>query len=139
MKKIIKLTESDLTRLVKRVIQEQSQIKSVTDTMSKPAPKQSAGTISSTMTKTDPKEWFSNFPCMKNLSIVNGKVTVKMMDGRPEVLLPETGTYQEKGYKDARDEAVNGYVGKTEKGDFYYCMAAEYAKGMGPVIQQKIK
>ena len=137
MKKIIRLTESDLTNLVRRVIQEQAQIKSVTDTMSKPAPKQSMGTITSVMTKTDPKEWFSNFPCIKNLpadqqKIVNGKIYIKDMEGKRHVFLPESGGGM--GYDKEDREAIGGYLGKIQGKGVYYCHSAAYAKGMGPVL-----
>ena len=155
MKKVIRMTEADLTKLVKRVIQEQAQIRSVTDTMSKPAPKQSVGkltdtaskpaskqsvgTISATMMKEDPKEWFSNFPCIKNLpadrqKIVSGKIYIKANDGKTYALLPETGTYQEKGFGDAREDALNDYVGKVQGGGLYYCDKTYTSKGLGPVI-----
>lgn len=156
MKKVIRMTEADLTKLVKRVIQEQAQIRSVTDTMSKPAtkqsvgkltdtvskpaPKQSMGTISSTMMKEDPKEWFSNFPCIKNLpaaqqKIVGGKIHNKTDNGKIFVLLPETGTYQEKGFKEAREDALNDYVGKIQGGGLYYCSKRFTSMGLGPVIK----
>jgi hypothetical protein len=159
MKKTIRLTESDLTRLVRRVIQEQAQIRSVTDTMSKPAPKQSVGkltdtvskpapkqsmgTITSVMMKEDPKEWFSNFPCIKNLpadqqKIVGGKIYNKT-DGKTYVLLPETGTYQEKGFGDAREQALNDYVGKIQGGGLYYCHKTYTSKGLGPQIMPPVK
>ena len=154
MKKVIRMTESDLTRLVKRVIEEQSQIRSVTDNMSKPAPKQSTGTISSTMTKTttpkqsvgtissvmtksDPNEWFSNFPCIKNLpsneqKIVGGKIYVKDVDGKRHVLLPESG--KGTGYDREDREAIGGYIGKIQGKGVYFCHSASYAKGMGPLL-----
>jgi hypothetical protein len=156
MKKIIRMTEADLTKLVKRVIQEQAQIRSVTDTMSKPAPKQSVGkltdtmskpapkqsvgTISATMMKEDPKEWFSNFPCIKNLpasqqKIVGGKIYNKTDGGKTFVLLPETGTYQEKGFKEAREDALNDYVGKIQGGGHYYCSKRFASTRLGPVIK----
>lgn len=149
------MTEADLTKLVQRVIEEQSQIRSVTDTMSKPAPKQSVGkltdtvskpapkqsmgTITSVMTKSDPNEWFSNFPCIKNLpagqqKIVGGKIYINANDGKKYALLPETGTYQEKGFKEAREDALNDYVGKVQGGGFYHCSKRFTSKGLGPVI-----
>ena len=155
MKKVIRMTEADLTKLVKRVIQEQAQIRSVTDTMSKPAPKQSVGkltdtvskpapkqsmgTISLTMMKEDPKEWFSNFPCIKNLpaaqqKIVGGKIYINANDGKKYALLPETGTYQEKGFGDAREKALNDEVGKVQGGGLYYCDKTYTSKGLGPVL-----
>ena len=155
MKKVIRMTEADLTKLFKRVIQEQAQIRSVTDNMSKPAPKQSVvkltdtmskpepkqsmGTISATMMKEDPKEWFSNFPCIKNLpaaqqKIVGGKIYNKADSGKTYVFLPETGTYQENGYKDAKSEALNGYVGKIQGGGFYRCHKTYTSMGLGPEI-----
>jgi hypothetical protein len=139
MKKTIRLTESDLTRLVKRVIEEQSaQIKSV-ETV-KPAPKQSVGKLIATVSKTDPKEWFSNFPCIKNLpadqqKIVGGKIYNKTDDGKRYVFLPETGTYQEKGFGDAREQALNDYVGKIQGGGFYYCDKKYTSMGLGPIIK----
>ena len=143
MKKTIRLTESDLTRLVKRVIEEQSaQIKSV-DTV-KPAPKQSVGKVIATVSKTDPKEWFSNFPCIKNLpadqqKIVGGKIYNKTDDGKRYVFLPETGTYQEKGFGDAREQALNDYVGKIQGGGLYYCHKTYTSKGLGPIIMPPLK
>ena len=155
------MTESDLTNLVKRVIEEQSalirsadkvmtspkqstgQIKSV-DNVKTTTPKQSMGTITSVMTKTDPKEWFSNFPCIKNLpadqqKIVGGKIYNKTDDGKRYVFLPETGTYQEKGFGDARDQALNDYVGKIQGGGLYYCHKTYTSKGLGPMIMPPVK
>ena len=158
MKKVIRMTEADLTKLVKRVIEEQSQvsqIKSVdvikpadkqmtnkitsVDNVKSTTPKQSMGTITSVMTKTDPKEWFSNFPCIKNLpagqqKIVGGKIYNKADDGKTYVFLPETGTYQEKGFGDARKEALNDYVGKLQGGGFYRCHKTYTSMGLGPEI-----
>ncbi len=142
MKKIIRMTESDLTNLVKRVIEEQSQVsqqlRSV-DNVKTTTPKQSIGTISSVMTKTkeDPKEWFSNFPCIKNLpaeqqKIVKGKIYVKDMDGKRHVLLPESGRGM--GYDREDREAIGGYLGKIQGKGVYYCHSAAYAKGMGPLL-----
>ncbi len=151
------MTEADLTKLVQRVIQEQSQvsqIKSVdnvksstqpagklvsVDNVKTTTPKQSVGTITSVMTKTDPNEWFSNFPCIKNLpaaqqKIVGGKIYNKADSGKTYVFLPETGTYQENGYKDAKSEALNGYVGKIQGGGFYRCHKTYTSMGLGPEI-----
>ena len=144
MKKIIRMTESDLTNLVKRVIEEQSaQIKSV-DNVKAATPKQSMGTISSVMMKEDPKEWFSNFPCIKNLpadqqKIVGGKIYNKTDDGKRYVFLPETGTYQEKGFGDAREQALNDYVGKIQGGGLYYCHKTYTSKGLAPIIMPPVK
>ena len=157
MKKIIRLTESDLTRLVRRVIKEQATIEKLlkpasaskpsqdgklkmVDTMSKPAPKQSVGKLIDTVSKTDPKEWISNFPCIKNLpadqqKIVGGKIYNKTEDGKRYVFLPETGTYQEKGFGDAREDALNDYVGKIQGGGFYYCDKRYTSMGLGPIIK----
>jgi hypothetical protein len=161
MKKIIRLTESDLTRLVRRVIKEQATIEKLlkpasaskpsqdgklkmVDTMSKPAPKQSVGKLIDTVSKTDPKEWFSNFPCIKNLpadqqKIVGGKIYNKTEDGKRYVFLPETGTYQEKGFGDAREDALNDYVGKIQGGGLYYCDKRYTSMGLGPQIMPPVK
>jgi hypothetical protein len=159
MGKIIRLTEADLTRLVRRVIKEQSsQIKSVDNVKTAPkqstgqliksvdnvkttTPKQSVGTISSVMTKSDPKEWFSNFPCLKNISadrrkMVGGKIYNKVDDGKTYVLLPETGTYQENGFGRAREVALNDYVGKIQGGGLYYCHKEFTSKGLGLVLSK---
>ena len=156
MKKVIRMTEADLTKLVKRVIEEQSQvsqIKSVdvikpadkqmtnkitsVDNVKSTTPKQSVGTISSVMTKSDPKEWFSNFPCIKNLpadqqKIVGGKIYIKDMDGKRHVLLPESG--RGTGYDREDREAIGGYLGKIQGKGVYFCHSAAYAKGMGPLL-----
>lgn len=113
------MTEADLTKLVQRVIQEQSDGKLIT-----------------IATKTDPNEWFSNFPCIKNLSadqqkIVGGKIYNKDQ-GKTYVFLPETGTYQEQGFKEARENALNGYVGKLQGGGFYYCDKTYTRMGLPP-------
>lgn len=151
------MTEADLTKLVQRVIQEQSQvsqIKSVdnvksstqpagklvsVDNVKTTTPKQSVGTITSVTTKEDPNEWFSNFPCIKNLpaaqqKIVGGKIYINANDGKKYALLPETGTYQEKGFKEAREDALNDYVGKVQGGGFYHCSKRFTSQGLGPVI-----
>ena len=147
------MTEADLTKLVQRVIQEQSQVSQIksVDTV-KPAsqsagklvsvdnvkattPKQSMGTITSVMTKSTPEEWFSNFPCIKDMSpgskkMVGGKLYVKDMDGKQRVFLPESG--KGTGYDSESREALNGYLGKIQGGGVYFCHSASYAKGMGP-------
>jgi hypothetical protein len=142
MKKTIRLTESDLTRLVKRVIEEQSaQIKSV-ETV-KPAPKQSVGKLIATMSKTDPKEWFSNFPCLDNVPqskrpMVNGKIVLKTYV-KPFTLLPESGK-GDPNYKQALPyKPVNNYIGQLQGGGVYYCSSESWAKGFGPQVMSPVK
>jgi len=161
MKKIIRLTESDLTRLVRRVIQEQGtdqllkpasaskpsqdgKLKMV-DTMSKPAPKQSVGKLIATVSKTDPKEWFSNFPCLDDVPqskrpMVNGKIVLKTnASGQPYILLPESGK-GDPNYKQALPyKPVNNYIGQLQGGGVYYCSSESWAKGFGPQVMTPVK
>jgi hypothetical protein len=142
MKKTIRLTESDLTRLVKRVIEEQSaQIKSV-ETV-KPAPKQSVGKLIATVSKTDPKEWFSNFPCLDDVPqskrpMVNGKIVLKTYV-KPVTLLPESGK-GDPNYKQVLPyKPVNNYIGQLQGGGVYYCSSESWAKGFGPQVMTPVK
>ena len=148
------MTEADLTKLVKRVIQEQAQIRSVTDTMSKPAPKQSVGKLTatvskpapkqsdgkliSTVSKTDSESWFSNFPCLNEVPqskrpMVNGNIILKTYT-TPFTLLPESGKGDSQYSFAINQGVVNRYVGQIKGGGVYYCSSAPSAKGFGPQI-----
>ena len=140
MGKIIRLTESDLTRLVRRVIEEQSQDKLMTQA-SKPSQDGKLKMVS-TVGKTDSESWFSSFPCLNNVPqskrpMVNGSVILKTgASGQPIVLLPQSGkndplAKQAQGYK-----PVDGYIGQVKGGGIYYCSSESYAKGFGPQIMQ---
>lgn len=148
------MTEADLTKLVKRVIQEQAtdkltqsapskqSVDKITDTMSKPAPKQSIGTISSTTMKEDPKEWFSNFPCLSEVPqskrpMVSGNVVLRTLaDGRESTLLPVSGK-SDPAYRYVEAyKPVNNIVGQVKGGGVYYCSSEAYAKGFGPQIMK---
>ena len=145
-KKVVRLTESDLTILVKRVIKEQSaQIKSVDNV--KTAPKQSTGQIKSvdTMSKSDSSSWFSNFPCLDNVPqskrpMVNGKIVLKTnASGQPYILLPESGK-GDPNYKYTQQyKPVNNYIGQLQGGGVYYCSSDSSAKGFGPQVMTPVK
>lgn len=134
MKKVIRLTEVELTNLIKKVIQEQSTEKSI-----KPAKSnQSVGKLTSTMSKPDSDSWFSSFPCLNDVHpskrpMVNGNVVLKTSaHGVPHVLLPESGK-GDPSYDFARKQnPVNGYVGQMKGGGVYYCSSESWAKGFGP-------
>ena len=137
MKKVIRLTEADLTKLVQEVIEEQSQIKSVTDTMSKPA-SQSGGKLTATISKPDSNSWFSSFPCLNDVKqsdrpMVNGNIVLKTgASGQNHILLPESGK-GDPSYEFAKKQnPVNGYVGQMKGGGVYYCSSESWAKGFGP-------
>lgn len=128
------MTESDLTRLVQRIIQEQSTDKLVP---SVPA-KQSVGKLSSTLSKTDSDNWFSSFPCLKEVPqskrpMVNGNIILKTnASGEAQILLPQSGK-NDPNYRYAQEyKPVNGIVGQIKGGGVYYCSSESYAKGMGP-------
>jgi hypothetical protein len=142
-KKVVRLTESDLTILVKRVIKEQSaQIKSVDNV--KTAPKQSTGQIKSvdTMSKSDSSSWFSNFPCLNGQpkskkQIVNGNVVWKPNDsGQQYILLPQSGKNDPLAKQVQQYKPVDGYIGQVKGGGVYYCSSEAYAKGFGPQIMK---
>lgn len=161
MKKVIRMTEADLTKLVRRVIEEQSQvsqIKSVdvikpadkqmtnkitsVDNVKSTTPKQSVGTLTSVMTKPDPKEWFSKFPCLSEVPqskrpMVSGNVVLRTAaDGRERTLLPVSGK-SDPAYRYVEAyKPVNNIVGQVKGGGVYYCSSEAYAKGFGPQIMK---
>jgi hypothetical protein len=152
MKKVIRMTEADLTKLVKRVIQEQATEKliqsvpskqsvgKITDTVSKPAPKQSDGKLISTVSKTDSDSWFSSFPCLNDVEkskrpMVNGNIVLKTnASGTPYILLPESGRDDSQYSFAIKQNPVNRYVGQIKGGGVYYCSSESWAKGFGPQI-----
>lgn len=116
------MTEADLTRLVQRVIQEQNQIGSVTDTIS----------------KTDSESWFSNFPCLNEVPqskrpMVNGNIILKTYT-EPFTLLPESGKGDSQYSFAIKQGVVNRYVGQIKGGGVYYCSSSPSAKKFGPQI-----
>jgi hypothetical protein len=138
MKKIIRLTESDLTNLVKRVIQEQA-----TEKLIQSAPsKQSVGKITNTVGKTDSNSWFSYFPCLNEVPqskrpIVNGNVILKTgAGGQQFTLLPQSGKSDPLSKRVAQYKPVDGMIGQVKGGGVYYCSSEAYAKGFGPQIMK---
>ena len=128
------MTESDLTRLVKRVIQEQATEKLIQSVPSK----QSDGKLISTVSKTDSNSWFSSFPCLNDVAqserpMVNGNIILKTgADGVKHTLLPQSGK-DDPSYSFAKKQnPVNGYVGQMKGGGVYYCSSESWAKGFGP-------
>ena len=139
MKKVIRLTESELTNLVKRVIQEQA---NPTDMIKPATSNQSVGKLTTTMSKPDSDSWFSNFPCLNNQpqskkQMVNGNVVWKPNDsGTQYILLPQSGN-NDPNYKHVKNyKPVNDYVGQVKGGGVYYCSSESYAKGFGPQIMK---
>jgi hypothetical protein len=140
MKKIIRMTESDLTNLVKRVIKEQAQIRSVTDTMSKPAPKQSVGKLTDTVSKPAPKQsmgtitltdkvkgpsaeiWGQNFPCLAK----EAKVYPTYAVSSGKTLLYKWNTDDDNEY--IENMANEGNFGEVKGGGKYWCNAKDKNK-----------
>jgi hypothetical protein len=142
MTKIIRMTESDLTNLVKRVIKEQS-----TEQLLKPAstskPSQDGKLkMVDTMSKNDSSSWFSNFPCLNGQpkskkQIVNGNVVWKPNDsGQQYILLPQSGKNDPLAKQVQQYKPVDGYIGQVKGGGVYYCSSEAYAKGFGPQIMK---
>ena len=138
MKKTIRLTESDLTRLVKRVIEEQSaQIKSV-ETV-KPAPKQSTVQIKSVDTvkplskqsvgyltdkvQTPSSElWVQYFPCLAK----EAKVYPTYAVSSGKTLLYKWNTDDDNEY--IENMANEGNFGEVKGGGKYWCNAKDKNK-----------
>ena len=146
MKKIIRLTESDLTRLVRRVIKEQATIEKLLKPASASKPSQDGKLkMVATMGKTDSESWFSNFPCLDDIPqskrpMVNGKIVLKTNEsGQPYILLPESGK-GDPNYKQALPyKPVNNYIGQLQGGGVYYCSSESWAKGFGPQVMTPVK
>lgn len=140
MKKVIKLTEAELTNLIKKVIEEQTQDKLTP--VSKPSGTGKLKTISNTVSKTDSESWFGSFPCLNDVPqtkkpMVNGKIILKTgANGEQHTLLPESGK-NDPSYKYVEQyKPVNNYVGQIQGGGVYYCSSEAYAKGFGPQIMK---
>ena len=123
MKKVVRLTEEDLVRIVKKVIAEQVVAGIGAPTSPAPSkPKQSTATISAGGAKTNPQEFYKNFPCMKapGVKLVNGKYMFK-----GKVLLPEALPYNDKNYEEANSmtDVNKKQFGKVQGGGYYYCSA----------------
>lgn len=141
MKKVIRITESELTSLIKRVIQEQSisgQDKLIQT--SKPAGDGKLKSMINTVGKTDSNSWFSNFPCLNDVPqakrpMVNGNIVLKTSaDGKPFTLLPQSGKNDPLSKRVEQYKPVNNYIGQVNGGGVYYCSSEAYAKGFGPQI-----
>jgi len=140
MKKIIRLTESDLVSLVNRVIKEQIQDKLMTPA-SKPSQDGKLKMVG-TMSKSDSSSWFSNFPCLNGQpkskkQIVNGNVVWKPNDsGQQYILLPQSGKNDPLAKQVQQYKPVDGYIGQVKGGGVYYCSSEAYTKGFGPQIMK---
>jgi hypothetical protein len=123
MSKIIRLTEADLTRIVRRVMNEQSQI--VTTTSQPPKTKTTPGqinTVVSSKTQSNPMDWFNQFPCLKSpeVKINGGKAIFK-----GKVLLPEPVKYDSPDYEEiSREKAYKKMVGRVQGRGWYFCDAS---------------
>ena len=121
MEKVVRLTEEDLVRIVKKVIAEQVVASIGAPTSPAPSkPKQFTATISAGGAKTNPQEFYKNFPCMKvpGVTLVNGKYMFK-----GKVLLPETLPYSDKDFEEAnsRTDVNKKQIGKIQGGGYYFC------------------
>jgi hypothetical protein len=134
MKKIIRITESELINLVKGIINEQQ------DKLITPSPSKSSGNgqLISTVGKTDSNSWFSSFPCLNEVpqskrQMVNGNVVLSTSpDGRKRTLLPVSGK-GDPAYRYVENyKPINNYIGQIQGGGVYYCSSEAYAKGFGP-------
>jgi len=139
MKKVIRITESELINLVKGIIEEQSTDKIISSSPSKPS---GDGQIISTVGKTDSNSWFSSFPCLNEIpqskrQMVNGNVVLRTSaDGKEHILLPVSGKNNPEYRYVAAYKPVNNYVGQVKGGGVYYCSSEAYAKGFGPQIMK---
>jgi hypothetical protein len=145
MKKIIRMTESDLTNLVKRVMQEQATEKLLKPSSTSKTSQDGKLKMVDTMSKSDSSSWFSNFPCLNDVPqskrpMVNGKIVLKTnASGQPYILLPESGK-GDPNYKYTQQyKPVNNYVGQLQGGGVYYCSSEAYAKGFGPQVMTPVK
>ena len=134
MKKVVRLTEEDLVRIVKKVIAEQVVASIGAPTSPAPSkPKQFTATISAGGAKTNPQEFYKNFPCMKvpGVTLVNGKY---MFQGK--VLLPEALPYNDKNYEEAnnRPDVYKKQIGKVQGGGYYFC-STYFPDGKGLVMK----
>jgi hypothetical protein len=141
MKKVIRLTESELIGLVKRVIKEQGQDKLIQT--SKPTSGDGKlKSITNTVGKTDSNSWFSYFPCLNEVSqskrpMVNGNVILKTMAGGEQfTLLPQSGKNDPLAKQVQQYNPVDGMIGQVKGGGVYYCSSEAYAKGFGPQIMK---
>lgn len=103
MKKVVRLTEEDLVRIVKKVIAEQAVVG-----------------IGAPTAASNPQGFYKNFPCMKapGVKLVNGKY---VYNGK--VLLPEALPYSDKNYEEAnsRTDVNKKQIGKIQGGGYYFC------------------
>lgn len=119
MKKIVRLTESDLVRIVKKVIAEQAVV-GIGAPTAPSKPKQPSSTIGTGSVKTNTSEFYKNFPCMKapGVKLVNGKYMFK-----GKVLLPESLPYSDQDYEEAynRTDVNKKQIGKVQGRGYYFC------------------
>ncbi len=120
MAKVVKLTESDLIRLVNKVMNEQNMAVGFSQPQkSNPQQKTTVG-----LTQQNPSDWYKDFPCLKQGGNLRMQGGTWMMGN--VILLPESG---------AKDEAWNGMVysankdkvGKVKNGGVYFCDAKQPA------------
>ena len=134
MKKIVRLTEEDLVRIVKKVIAEQAVVGISTPKAPAPSkPAQLSSTISSGGIKTNPQEFYKKFPCMgvPGVKLVNGKYMFK-----GKVLLPEELPYNDSSYQEAnnRPDVYKKQIGKVQGGGYYFC-SNYFPDGKGLVMK----
>jgi hypothetical protein len=141
MKKTIRMTESDLTNLVKRVIKEQSaqiksvtdtmskpssqgsaQLRSVTDTMSKPSSKQSVGSLTDKVQTPSSELWVQYFPCLTK----EAKVYPTYAVAGGKTLLYQWNTDSDNEF--IRNMANEGNFGEVKGGGKYWCSSKDKNK-----------
>jgi len=141
MKKVIKLTESELVSMVKKVLLEQGQVQDkLVQTSKSTSGDGKLKSITNTIGKTDSNSWFSYFPCLNGQpkskkQIVNGNVVWKPNDsGQQFTLLPQSGKNDPLAKQAQQYKPVDGMIGQVKGGGIYYCSSEAYAKGFGPQI-----
>jgi hypothetical protein len=138
MKKIIRMTESDLTNLVKRVIQEQAVEKllkpasvsspksdgKLTSTISKPAQKQSVGSLTDKVQTPSSELWVQYFPCLTK----EAKVYPTYAVAGGKTLLYQWNTDSDNEF--LRNMANEGNFGEVKGGGKYWCSSEDKNKIM---------
>lgn len=118
MKKVIKLTETQLKKVIAKIIEEQSMVfKSQTFQQKPSSGRQSS--VGGRVFQSSQQDWYNKFPCLsKTKKLSDGTLT----DNSNNILLPETGIY-DNAYQKAikRNRPYNEVVGQVKDGGVYFC------------------